>query len=90
MTHTPETIDVQAVLDQLPPKMRDTLGALAGTSRPMAEVIVQLIPFDERPLLERLGITMPGRRINGEYRSLCLTDFGFDVIAAADHDRKPS
>lgn len=56
--------------------------SMEDCARPLVEVIAQLIPFDERPTLERLGIATRGPLISDGYYSLKVTEFGFRVIDA--------
>ena len=72
----------------LRPDLRDTLASLHGTPRPIAETVMQLIAYEDRPALEAAGIITPGPVIAGEYRALRLTDYGLAVIAAAHAARE--
>lgn len=76
-------MDTQTALEALDPRMRDTLAALSRVNRNLVEVIIQLVPFAERPSLINLGIIRNGKPISAEYHSAEITDFGWTVIDAA-------
>jgi hypothetical protein len=74
------------VLNFLPPDLIEVLAGLCGTSRAQANATIQLLPFGSRAALESMDppLAEPGPAVEGsEYRTLELTDFGFEVIAEA-------
>lgn len=76
----------EEVLNFLPPDLIEVLAGLYGTSRAQADATIQLLPFGSRAALECMDppLAMPGPAVEGsEYRTLELTDFGFEVIAEA-------
>lgn len=70
----------------LTPRLRATLAGLHGAPESVAEATVQLLPFGSRAALEALNppLAVCGRPID-EFgrRSLSLTPFAYEVMAAA-------
>jgi len=85
-----DRVDAAVAALQERPYLLGALRAVKGCSRPIAETLVQLIAFDERPFLESLGIVTPGPGIGKGYHSLEVTEFGWAVIEACpDLDHRP-
>jgi hypothetical protein len=72
----------EEVLHWLTPSLLGVLASLHGAPRDLAEASIQLLPFGSRTALEDWGLAVPFGETDG-YRALRLTDFAFDVMAAA-------
>jgi hypothetical protein len=73
----------EEVLRWLTPSLLGVLASLHGAPRDLAEASIQLLPFGSRAALEDRGLAVPvGDEADG-FRALRLTDFAFDVMAAA-------
>lgn len=74
------------ILRFLTPRLIDTLASLHGTPESVAEAAVQLLPFGSRAALEALTppLAVCGEPVDGSgRRSLSLTPFAYEVMAAA-------
>jgi hypothetical protein len=80
---------VRSAVAGIPPRLRETLGSLRGTSRGIASAIMQLIPFEERPALEEAGILRKGPDVGAGYHAAEVTDFGWSVIDACGEEEVP-
>ncbi|GAA4705960.1 hypothetical protein GCM10023215_52540 [Pseudonocardia yuanmonensis] len=68
----------------LTPDLLTVLASLHGVSRSIAEASIQLLPFGSRSALEALDLAKAGPAIDAEgHRSLLLTEFAYEVMAAA-------
>jgi hypothetical protein len=76
-------VDTQTALDALDPRMRDTLASLAGVDKGIVQAVIQLVPFDERPPLIKMGIIRNGLSLGQGHHSAEITNFGWAVINAA-------
>jgi hypothetical protein len=79
----PYSVPPEDALAGLTPELRDTLADLHGTPPAIAETILQLVPYADRPALEAAGVIVPGPQVGHGYQSLLLNDYGLDVIAIA-------
>jgi hypothetical protein len=79
-------LSASEVLPFLTPRLRATLASLWGAPESVAEATVQLLPFGSRAALEALSppLAVCGRPVD-EFgrRSLSLTPFAYEVMAAA-------
>lgn len=74
------------ILRFLTPRLVATLASLHGTPASVAEATVQLLPFGSRAALEALTppLAVAGEPVDGSgRRSLSLTPFAYEVMAAA-------
>jgi hypothetical protein len=77
--HEPHT--AEAVAEELPERLRETLGLLHAVEDDVAELTLAALPFGSRVALSGYGIVETSTRAPAEPAEVSLTRFGREVIA---------